>query len=87
MSWTSCIPLLSVSVTVIEHLLDGRRCGFLMQKLEEVGKRLFFLETDLKGGTHATLDNTGKSILAILRHLGKISEVLAMQTLSANPHS
>lgn len=33
----------------------------------------FFLETDMKGPT-LKLDNTGKAILTVLRHLGRVSE-------------
>ena len=35
----------------------------------------FILESDLKSGQHLKLDKTSKSILTILRHLGRIKEV------------
>uniref|UniRef100_A0A0A0K8D0 SKA complex subunit 1 homolog n=1 Tax=Cucumis sativus TaxID=3659 RepID=A0A0A0K8D0_CUCSA len=35
--------------------------------------KYFFLETDMKGPS-LKLDNTGKAILTVLRHLGRISE-------------
>ncbi|XP_021898633.1 spindle and kinetochore-associated protein 1 homolog isoform X2 [Carica papaya] len=40
---------------------------------ESVKGKHFFLETDMKGPV-LKLDNTGKSILTVLRHLGRISE-------------
>ncbi|KAI4302799.1 hypothetical protein MLD38_038503 [Melastoma candidum] len=36
--------------------------------------KLFFLESDIKGPS-LKLDNTGKAILTVLRHLGRISEM------------
>lgn len=40
---------------------------------EGVKGKHFFLETDMKGPS-MKLDNTGKAILTVLRHLGRISE-------------
>lgn len=40
---------------------------------EAVRGKHFFLETDMKGPA-LKLDNTGKAILTVLRHLGRISE-------------
>ncbi|KAM7512114.1 hypothetical protein LguiB_010989 [Lonicera macranthoides] len=40
---------------------------------ETVKGKHFFLETDIKGPA-LKLDNTGKAILTVLRHLGRISE-------------
>eukprot|EP00252_Welwitschia_mirabilis_P025334 TRINITY_DN786_c0_g2_i1.p1 TRINITY_DN786_c0_g2~~TRINITY_DN786_c0_g2_i1.p1 ORF type:complete len:104 (+),score=25.60 TRINITY_DN786_c0_g2_i1:38-313(+) len=40
---------------------------------ESVKGRCFFLETDLKGPI-LKLDNTGKAILTVLRHLGRVNE-------------
>lgn len=40
---------------------------------EAVKGKHFFLETDMKGPS-LKLDNTGKAILTVLRHLGRISE-------------
>ncbi|GMI99076.1 hypothetical protein like AT3G60660 [Hibiscus trionum] len=40
---------------------------------DSVKGKHFFLETDMKGPS-LKLDNTGKSILTVLRHLGRISE-------------
>ncbi|XP_044503808.1 spindle and kinetochore-associated protein 1 homolog isoform X2 [Mangifera indica] len=40
---------------------------------EPVKGKHFFLETDMKGPA-LKLDNTGKAILTVLRHLGRISE-------------
>jgi hypothetical protein len=33
------------------------------------------VETDLKAGTAIRMDKTGKSILMLLRHLGRLQEV------------
>ncbi|GMH22387.1 hypothetical protein Nepgr_024230 [Nepenthes gracilis] len=41
--------------------------------IEAVKGKHFFLESDIKGPT-LKLDNTGKAILTVLRHLGRISE-------------
>lgn len=40
---------------------------------ESIKGKHFFLETDIKGPS-LKLDNTGKAILTVLRHLGRISE-------------
>ncbi|XP_022960263.1 spindle and kinetochore-associated protein 1 homolog [Cucurbita moschata] len=40
---------------------------------EAVKGKYFFLETDMRGPS-LKLDNTGKAILTVLRHLGRISE-------------
>ncbi|KAL9385653.1 hypothetical protein Peur_022663 [Populus x canadensis] len=40
---------------------------------ESIKGKHFFLETDMKGPS-MKLDNTGKAILTVLRHLGRISE-------------
>lgn len=40
---------------------------------EAVKGKFFFLESDIKGPS-LKLDNTGKSILTVLRHLGRINE-------------
>jgi len=37
--------------------------------------RFWFLETELKAGTAVRMDKTGKSILMLLRHLGRLQEV------------
>ncbi|KAH8962238.1 hypothetical protein BDL97_05G090900 [Sphagnum fallax] len=41
--------------------------------LESVKGKHFFLETDMRGPT-LKLDNTGKAILTVFRHLGRINE-------------
>ncbi|CAL0306181.1 unnamed protein product [Lupinus luteus] len=41
--------------------------------MEGIKGKFFFLEADIKGPT-LKLDNTGKSILTVLRHLGRITE-------------
>lgn len=35
------------------------------------------LETDLRSGTAVRLDKTGKTLLTLLRHLGRLQEVRA----------
>lgn len=37
-------------------------------------KKYFVLESDLRQGTYLKMDNTSKSILTLLRHVGRISE-------------
>lgn len=46
-----------------------------MQNKEGVKGCYWFLESDLKDGTALKLDKTGKSILTIMRHLGRLQEV------------
>lgn len=38
-------------------------------------KAFWFLEADLKRGTSVKMDNTGKALLQLLRHLKRFSEV------------
>ena len=45
------------------------------QSKEAAKGRYWFLETDLKSGTAIRMDKTGKSILMLLRHLGRLQEV------------
>jgi hypothetical protein len=45
------------------------------QSKEAAKGRFWFLETDLKSGTAIRMDKTGKSILMLLRHLGRLQEV------------
>ncbi|GKC13565.1 spindle and kinetochore-associated protein 1, partial [Tanacetum coccineum] len=52
-----------------DKALELREIG----KAEAVKGKHFFLETDVKGPT-LRLDNTGKAILTVLRHLGRLSE-------------
>ena len=47
----------------------------LAQGKEGMKGRYFLLETDLREGLTLKLDKTSKSILVILRQLGRISEV------------
>ncbi|KAL8228009.1 hypothetical protein R6Q57_015593 [Mikania cordata] len=56
-----------------------RKKVYLYSEIREIGMtdgvkgKHFFLETDVKGPT-LKLDNTGKAIFTVLRHLGRISE-------------
>lgn len=46
------------------------------QQTKDAAKgRFWFLETDLRAGTAIRMDKTGKSILTLLRHLGRLQEV------------
>jgi hypothetical protein len=45
------------------------------QTKEGVRGRFWFLETDLRSGTAIRMDKTGKSVLMLLRHLGRLQEV------------
>eukprot|EP00850_Spirogloea_muscicola_P022772 SM000311S11918 [mRNA] locus=s311:100657:102783:+ [translate_table: standard] len=42
---------------------------------EGVRGKSFLLESDLRGGLSLKLDNSGRAILTVLRHLGRITEV------------
>ena len=45
------------------------------QGKEGIRGKFWFVDSDLKGGTALKLDKTGKAILTVLRHLGRLSEV------------
>ncbi len=46
-----------------------------VQGKEGIRGRHWFLESDLKGGATLKMDKTGKAILTVLRHLGRLIEV------------
>lgn len=50
-----------------------------MQNKEGIKGRHWFLESDLKDGITLKLDKTSKSILTVLRHLGRLQEVSGQQ--------
>jgi hypothetical protein len=45
------------------------------QNRDGIKGRHWFLESDLKDGLVIKLDKTGKSVLSLLRHLGRLTEV------------
>jgi hypothetical protein len=47
----------------------------VVQNRDGVKGRHWFLETDLKDGLAIKLDKTGKSVLSLLRHLNRLTEV------------
>lgn len=49
----------------------------LLQGKEGIRGKHWFMESDLKGGATLKLDKTGKAILTVLRHLGRLTEVRA----------
>ena len=49
-----------------------------LQAKEGIRGRFWFVDSDLKGGTALKLDKTGKAILTVLRHLGRLTEVCLM---------
>ncbi|XP_047318252.1 spindle and kinetochore-associated protein 1 homolog [Impatiens glandulifera] len=62
-------PRKKISDSVLEKALELRNIA----ETDLVKGKHFFLESDIKGPA-LKLDNTGKSILTVLRHLGRISE-------------
>ncbi|CAN6476636.1 unnamed protein product [Victoria cruziana] len=62
-------PRKKLSEDALEKALELRDIG----TSETVKGKHFFLETDMKGAG-LKLDNTGKAILTVLRHLGRIQE-------------
>ncbi|DBA94524.1 hypothetical protein WJX77_000633 [Trebouxia sp. C0004] len=52
--------------TTLLHCVAGK---------EGIRGRHWFLESDLKGGATLKIDKTGKAILTVLRHLGRLIEV------------
>lgn len=46
-----------------------------LQGKEGIRGRFWFVDSDLKKGTALKLDKTGKAILTVLRHLGRLTEV------------
>ena len=55
----------------VDH--DANNCAW--QTKEGVKGRHWFLDNDLKSGTSLKLDKTGKAMMTLLRHLGRLSEV------------
>ena len=47
----------------------------LQQGKEGFKGKFWFAETDMKGGGQLKLDKSGKAIITVLRHLGRLSEV------------
>ncbi|KAI8572267.1 hypothetical protein RHMOL_Rhmol01G0184900 [Rhododendron molle] len=62
-------PRKKLSENMLDKALELREIG----STEAVKGKHFFLETDIKGPS-LKLDNTGKAILTVLRHLGRIRE-------------
>ncbi|KAI3743778.1 hypothetical protein L1987_56844 [Smallanthus sonchifolius] len=62
-------PRKKLTESNLEKALEIREIGMT----EGVKGKHFFLETDVKGPT-LKLDNTGKAIFTVLRHLGRLSE-------------
>ncbi|KAK1424949.1 hypothetical protein QVD17_20290 [Tagetes erecta] len=62
-------PRKKLTESALEKALEIREIGMT----EGVKGKHFFLETDVKGPT-LKLDNTGKAIFTVLRHLGRLSE-------------
>ncbi|XP_071736086.1 SKA complex subunit 1 homolog [Rutidosis leptorrhynchoides] len=62
-------PRKKLTESTLEKAMEIRDIG----TAEGVKGKHFFLETDVKGPT-LKLDNTGKAILTVLRHLGRLSE-------------
>ncbi|KAI7732183.1 hypothetical protein M8C21_019044 [Ambrosia artemisiifolia] len=62
-------PRKKLTESTLEKALEIREIGMT----EGVKGKHFFLETDVKGPT-LKLDNTGKAIFTVLRHLGRLSE-------------
>ncbi|KAK9051566.1 hypothetical protein SSX86_028193 [Deinandra increscens subsp. villosa] len=60
---------LKLTESTLEKALEIREIGMT----EGVKGKHFFLEADVKGPT-LKLDNTGKAIFTVLRHLGRLSE-------------
>lgn len=52
--------------TTLLHCVAGK---------EGIRGRFWFVDSDLKKGTALKLDKTGKAILTVLRHLGRLTEV------------
>ena len=46
-----------------------------IQGKESIRGKHWFLDNDLKSGTALKVDKTGKAILTVLRHLGRLAEV------------
>lgn len=46
-----------------------------VQGKEGIRGKFWFVDSDLKGGSALKLDKTGKAILTVLRHLGRLTEV------------
>lgn len=62
-------PRKKLAENILEKALELRDVA----AVEGIKGKHFFIETDIKG-PNLKLDNTGKAILTVLRHLGRISE-------------
>nr|XP_043624292.1 spindle and kinetochore-associated protein 1 homolog [Erigeron canadensis] len=62
-------PRRKLTESTLEKAMEKREIG----NAEGVKGKHFFLETDMKGPS-LKLDTTGKAILTVLRHLGRLSE-------------
>ncbi len=47
----------------------------VVQGKEGFKGKFWFSESDMKGGGQLKLDKSGKAIITVLRHLGRLSEV------------
>jgi hypothetical protein len=63
-----------VQVLCAAILLNYSLFGVVQTKDAAKG-RFWFLESDLRAGAAVKMDKTGKSMLMLLRHLGRLQEV------------
>jgi hypothetical protein len=63
-----------------DRALDATR---VIAQNPQMKKAFWFLETDLKNGSTVRMDNTGRSLLQLLRHLKRFTEVLLPHTKHA----
>ena len=61
------------SVHLTGHRVKPSR--WFMQGKEGFRGRYWFAESDMKGGGQLRLDKSGKAIITVLRHLGRLNEV------------
>jgi len=67
--------LLSMSAMKLNGEMLKKYRAFKDQETKETYKQYFFTDNELKGTFTLKLDNTGRAILAVLRHLNRIKDV------------
>jgi len=66
---------LSMSAMKLNGEMLKKYRTFKDQETKETYKQYFFTDNELKGTFTLKLDNTGRAILAVLRHLNRIKDV------------
>ena len=69
--------ILATPTSKLSEAAFKRYRTFRDQETRDTKGKFFFVEADLREGTHIKPDPAGRSVLTILRHLHRITEVRA----------